>query len=43
MTSRIITMPMMPPVRDRPTRFGDIATATRIESIANARFGQLDA
>ena len=34
MTSRIITMPRMPPVRITQS-FGDIATATRIESIAN--------
>ena len=34
MTSRIITMPRMPPVR-MTQRLGDIATATRIESIAN--------
>ena len=34
MTSRIATMPRMPPVSITHS-FGDIATATRIESIAN--------
>ena len=34
MTTRIMTMPRMPPVRITQS-FGDIATATRIESIAN--------
>ena len=34
MTSRIMTMPRMPPVRITQS-FGDIATATRIESMAN--------
>ena len=34
MTSRIAMMPRMPPVRTTHS-FGDIATATRIESMAN--------